>query len=79
MIASRLKYLGECHISVLANSQRLPRKEFVNVIGLHIESRLNDRTFGSDNKHLIITIPECGTDAPRIAHGEHLTATREST
>ena len=56
----------------------LSGQEFVNAIGGHIECGLNDRTFGCHHQHLFVTIPESRTDAPRVAHGEHLTAACEA-
>ena len=78
MVALRDKNLGEGDIAILVDGECLSGQEFVNAIGGHIECGLNDRTLGCHHQHLFVTIPESGTDAPGVSHGEHLAAAREA-
>ena len=78
MVALRGKNLGEGDIAILVDGECLSGQEFVNAIGGHIECGLNDRTLGCHHQHLFVTIPESGTDAPGVSHGEHLAAAREA-
>ena len=59
-------------------NQCLTRLEVLNVFSLQIEARLNDRALRCQHHHLVVLIPESRTDAPRVAHGKHLSAARQS-
>ena len=59
---------------ILPHDQGLPRKEFADIRGFQVEGRLEDGPLAGQDDHLLIAVIEGGTDAPGVAHGEHLAA-----
>ena len=54
------------------------RAQFTDAVGLQREGRLDDRSFRSHDKDLVILVPEAGTDAPWIPDREHLAASGDT-
>ena len=61
-------------LPILPHDQGLPRKEFADIRGFQVEGRLKDGPLAGQDDHLLIAVIEGGTDAPGVAHGEHLAA-----
>ena len=74
-----LQDLFQTHLSVLMHADRLPRHEFVYLLRLQCENRLDDRTLGSHDQNLIVFIPKGRSDTPRVAQDKHLAAARRPT
>ena len=52
--------------------------QLTDVLGLKVEGRLQHGALAGHGNNFLILIPECRTDAPGVAHGEHLAATGQS-
>ena len=59
--------------TILMHNERTSRIQFLYVITFQVEGGLQHRAFAGQGNDFIILIPESGTYAPRVAHGEHLT------
>ena len=66
-------------LAVPPHAQCLSRLQFMDLLGLEGEHRLYDGALGRHHDHFVVPIPEGRTDAPRVAHGEHLAAARQAT
>src|SRR5574344_425708 len=65
-------------LAVFVDDQSLTRLQLFYRFEGNIESSLNDRTLRSQNDNFIVGIIESWSNAPRIAHRKHLTATSQS-
>ena len=79
LIFARLIDLRSTYLSLFANQQCLPRLQFLDFLKRNIQSCLDNRTFGSKNSYLVILIPKCRPDAPRVTDSERFTASGQST
>ena len=78
VIAFRSQDLGEGDVAVLVNRQCLSGEKLADAVSGQVEGGLDDRALACHHQDLVVPIPERRTDAPRIAHGEHLTAASEA-
>ena len=60
------------------NYQGLPWLQFPDILGLQVESSLDNGAFTGQHHNLVVLIIESWTDSPRVAHGKHLARTCES-
>ena len=71
--------LREAHFAFFVHQYGFAAIEFVNLFDRHIESGLYHRSLRSEHHHLVVDIPKCRTNAPRVAHGKALAATCDAT
>ena len=65
-------------LSVLPHDQRLTRLQLLHLVARQIEGGLKHRTLARHSDEFIVPVEEGGADTPRVTHGEHLTATRQT-
>ena len=71
-------YLQESHVARLPDDECLSRFQFVYVAGFDVERCLYDGSLAGKHEYLLVLVPECRTYAPRVAYGEHLSASRDA-
>ena len=67
-----LKNLFHAHPAAFVHEESLSGKEFVNGVCLHVKGGLDDGAFGGNDHDLVVFIPECRANAPRVAQRERL-------
>ena len=65
-------------LSVAADNERLAGLKLTDVLSLQVKRRLQYGALAGNGHHLVVAIVEGRTDAPRVAHGEHLARSRQA-
>ena len=64
--------------AVPSDDQRLSGQELADIPDFQVEGRLEHGTFAGQHHEFVVAIVKRRTDAPGIAHGEHLAASRQA-
>ena len=71
-------YLLQSAFAVFMYYQCLTWQQFMHVVTINIKSCLQHGTLAGQGDDLVVAVVEGGSDAPGVAHAEHLATTRES-
>ena len=66
-------------LAITANNKRLAWHQFVDILTLQVEGRLQYRALAGKGYNFVVTIVERRTYAPWVAHAKHLATASQST
>ena len=79
LILSGGDYLLRVHLPRLVDEQRLPGLQLPHCLYRQVKRRLYHGALACQHHHFLVRVVERRSDAPRVAHAEHLTAARNPT
>ena len=78
-VSSRRQDALDGTLAVPLHHQGRARFEFLHVFTLQVERCLQHGAFARQGHDFVVLVVECRANAPRVAHGEHLSASRNTT